>query len=261
MAHPSFSGPGYPGPLLVALAGVVTAGLVFFASRPSHDTRAFHNADASSSVKSDVPVVPAVRLTDAELEQTANDLLAAVRPHLPENHYFPGYAKDKLGWALQEHRAGRLTVAPFVDPDSIRLPSDVLMAAARMDGHPTIFISMPRFDSFLREPGHSIHPFSRQLINTFAIGLVHEILHLQNPSANPRDPDPQTFIREEFRVYREVNLGVVRPLRSLNQPMSQYLLDVDDVLRLCGDELPCAALARIVRLDRPRPGRATTVVR
>jgi hypothetical protein len=105
----------------------------------------------------------------------------------------------------------------------------------------------------LHEPGHSINPVSRQLINAFAIGLIHEIVHLQNLSVNPLDADSEAFMREEFRVYREVNLGVVRPLRSVHQPLSQHLLDVDDVLRLCGDKLPCPGLTRLVRLDRPRP--------
>jgi hypothetical protein len=182
-------------------------------------------------------------------------------PTFPKNQYFPDYAKDKLTWAVREHHAGRLTLAPFVNAESIQLPADVLLAAARLDGHPTIFISMPRLAAFLQEPGHSIHPFSRQLINTFAIGLIHEIVHLQNPSANPQDADPRTFVREEFRVYREVNLGVVRPMRYAKQPMSQNLRDVDDMLSLCHDVLPCPGLARLVRLDRPRSGVTAGVVR
>jgi hypothetical protein len=196
---------------------------------------------------------PDVRLAAHELEEVTNGLLAAVSPSLLENRYFSDFAKDKLSWAYREHNTGRLTVAPFPDPERVGLPPDVLMAAARLDGQPTIFISMPRLDALLREPGHAIHPFSRQLINAFAIALIHEILHLQNPNADPREADSDAFSREESRVYREVSLGVVRPLRLLNQPLPPTLIEIDDALRRCGDELPCLGLAELVRLDRPRP--------
>jgi hypothetical protein len=130
----------------------------------------------------------------------------------------------------------------------MRLPAGVLMAASRLDGAPTIFIVKPRFEAFLREHARFAVPFTAQQKNDFAIGLIHEIDHLQNTTGSPGDRE--AFFREESRAWREVNLRFVRPLRELNQPMNREFVQVDDALRQCRDELPCPQLARLVRLTR-----------
>lgn len=187
-------------------------------------------------------------LSDEHLQRAADNLLAAADPALPENSYFPEYARDKLRWMTKEHAAGRLTIAFLEDPARIRLPIGVLMAASHLDGHPTIFIVKPYFATWLQERGRTAPPFSEQQRNDFAIGLIHEIIHLQNPHANPRDP--KSLVREESRAWREVALRVIRPLRSLKRPLSRKLLEVDDALRSCSDEVPCDRLGRLVRLAR-----------
>jgi hypothetical protein len=148
----------------------------------------------------------------------------------------------------QQVREGRLTVAFLHDPETIRLPRTVLMAASHLDGQPTVFIVKPRFESFLRKHQRTTTPFTAQQQNDFAIGLIHEINHLRNTTNN--EPDPVAFFREESRAWRDVTLKVVRPLRASNQPMDREFVDVDDALRQCGDALPCPQLARLVRLTR-----------
>ena len=81
-------------------------------------------------------------------------------------------------------------------------------------------------------------PFTQQQKNDFALALVHEIVHLRNPAADPRDTEARPA--EESRVWRDVSLNAVRPLRTLNQPVHRRFLDVDDALRACRDELPRA---------------------
>lgn len=61
----------------------------------------------------------------------------------------------------------------------------------------------------------------------FAIGLIHEIDHLQNTRSTPKDPE--AFFEEESRAWREVNLRFVRPLRELNEPMNPEFVQVDEV--------------------------------
>jgi hypothetical protein len=120
------------------------------------------------------------------------------------------------------------------------------MAAWPLGEKPTIFISKPRLTSFLREGGLAGVPFTQRQKNDFALVVVHEILHLQNPIGSPRNPSDRE--REESRVWREVNLKVVRPLRAVLQPIDKLFLDVDDALLACRDELPCPQFARLVRL-------------
>lgn len=185
-------------------------------------------------------------LTDEKLQRAADQLLASSDPDRPENAYFPDYVRDHLRWMVREHGAARLQVAFLTDASNGPLPPDVLMAAWKLGDKPTIFIAKPRFMRFLMETGATEPPFTQQQKNDFALALTHEIVHLRNPSADPRNAELRPA--EESRVWREVSLKAVRPLRSLNQPMHRRFLDVDDALRACRDELPCAPLARLVRL-------------
>ena len=199
----------------------------------------------SQRLDSERDVAAAVQLTDEQLQATADQLLALVDPEKPENDYFPDFARDRLRWMIRENGAGRLDVGLLTD-NSAGLPADVLMAASDLNGKPTIFIAKPRFMKFLIEGGATVAPFTPQQKNDFALGLVHEIVHLQDSGARPDDPEFRA--REESRVWREVDLQVVRPLRARNQPIHQRFRDVDDAFRACGDELPCPQLARLVRL-------------
>lgn len=189
---------------------------------------------------------PTAQLTDSQLQTAADELLAAVNPKKPENRYFSDFARDKLLWMMREHKAGRLDMLFFADTPTSQLPSDVLMAAWPRDDKATIFIAKPGLARFLAEGGAAVAPFTQQQKNDFALALVHEIVHLQNPHANPRDPEMR--IREESRAWRDVTLEVVRDLIAANQPIHQRFRDVDTALRACNDQLPCPSLARLVRL-------------
>jgi hypothetical protein len=243
-ATPRLRGAGARRVAVVALVLLSLAILIFAWSR--------RDARKAAAVATPIlkPAEPSTGepLSEAELQSAADSLLAAVNPHLAENAHFPHYGSEKLDWMQREVGAGRLTVAFLFDPDSIRLPAGVLMAASRLDGQPTIFIVKPRFETFLREQGRTAAPFTLRQKNDFAIGLIHEIDHLQNTTGIPKDPG--AFFQEESRAWREVNLGFVRPLRALNQPIDDEFVQVDEALRCCGDELPCPQLARLVRLTR-----------
>ena len=189
---------------------------------------------------------PTETLTDEGLQAAADQLLALINPERPENEYFSDFARDRLRWVVRENRAGRLDVAFLTDASNGPLPSDVWMAAWKLGDKPTVFITKPGFMKFLIEGGATAPPFTPQHKNDFALALVHEIVHLLNPDADPRNPNLRAA--EESRVWREVNLNVVRPLRERNQPMHHRFRDVDDALRVCRDELPCPGHARLVRL-------------
>lgn len=187
-----------------------------------------------------------VALSDDDLQRAADELLGAVNPELPENAHFTAFAKEKLRWMSREHAAGRLTVAFFVDTESIDLPSDVMMAATRLDGQHTILIAKPRFATFLSEGARATAPFSQQQKNDFSVGLIHETVHLQRWAGKPSSHEER--VREESHAWREVTLAVVRPWRALNQPLHPRFIQVDDAFRSCGDQLPCTAIAQFVRL-------------
>jgi hypothetical protein len=177
------------------------------------------------------------------VQAAADKLLSLVVPPNAENSYFPQFAREKLTWIEAQYKAEKLRVAVLDDLSKTNLNSTALMAAGILDGRPTIIIPRERFDRWLNDTGRRVPPFTRQQRNDFMLGLVHEAVHLQNPRAgSPTNPDD--FVREELRAWREVTLNVVRPLRTLKEPISRRFTEVDDAFRLCGDTYGQCGLLR-----------------
>ncbi len=181
--------------------------------------------------------------TDAQINTAANYLFASVNPSLPENRYFTPFAKEKISWIATEIKADKLSIILLKNVAGSGLDFEDLMASGRPEGKPVIVIARPRFLDLLAEgTGTS---FNQQQRNDFALGLVHEVVHLQN--ANPGNPaDLEDRLHEEFRAWREVDVNVVRQFRKLGQPMNGVFIQTDDALRSCGDKLPCEPLRAIL---------------
>lgn len=142
--------------------------------------------------------------------------------------------------------AGRLSLILLKGLANTNLDVENLMAAGRVEeGKAVIVIARPRFVGFLVEGGRTSAPFTRQQRNDFALGLVHEAVHLQNPHpGNPASVEDR--LNEELRAWREVNLNVVRQFRNLNQPMNPRMIEADEALRSCEDKRPCQPLRQIL---------------
>jgi hypothetical protein len=184
-------------------------------------------------------------LTDADIREAANELFWSVSPSLPGNQYFSPFAKEKLSWIITQKQGGKLSMILLKDVDSAGLIADDLMASGRPDGKPVIVISQPSFVDFLLDGGQMSAPFSQQQRNDFAIGLVHEVVHLENPNL-PNLTTPQERLQEEVRAWRAVDLNVVRQLRQLHQPMNRRLIEADDAILSCGDSAQCERLVEIL---------------
>jgi hypothetical protein len=202
---------------------------------------------AAARIRSSAVRPAPVTITQDQLRAAVEGLLAAVNPGDPSVRHFPEFVRSKLAWLNLEHQAGRVQVLFFPDTVAPSVPADIIMASGRTAATSTIFVSQTRLASDLLNAGRLSPPFEPQQRNDFALGLVHEVLHLQNEHVNPEDP--VAHAHEELRVWREVNMHAVRPLRALNEPMHQRYLDVDDALTHCHDRLPCPAVERLVRVQ------------
>jgi len=123
------------------------------------------------------------------------------------------------------------------------------MASGIVEGKPMIVIAGPRFLDFLVEGRRTSPPFTQRQRSDFALGLVHETVHLEKDNtANPAIL--QERLAEELRAWRKVDLNVVRELRRLNQPMNPRLIEADDALRSCGDKAQCESLREIFAMNK-----------
>ncbi len=228
--------------LIVVLIGVFVWTIVRQRSKPADVDRPFGLTDRPSLPPTESRSKGS---TNVDLSAAVNQLFSAVNPLLPENQYFPQFAKEKLLWIVTQRRAGKLSIILLKNTNNTNLYFEDLMASGIVEGKPMIVIAGPRFLDFLEEGGRTSPPFTLRQRNDFALGLVHETVHLEKENtANPANF--QERLAEELRAWRKVDLNVVRQLRRLNQPMNPRLIEADDALRLCGDEAECESLRKIL---------------
>jgi hypothetical protein len=204
---------------------------------PPPPTTAAAGPTATSHAAVPAPNPPVEPLPD--LTAAVDRLLAAVAPSAPANADFPPFARHQLQWVFTEARSGRLTIVLLEDLANSKLHANTLMASGEgvLGGSRSIVVAQPGFRRLLRAG-------LRQQRNDFMLGLVHEALHLQSPTfAAPSTKAPIERLAEETRVWRTVDIEVVRPLRRRGEPMDPTFLRVDDALLACRDRLPCQALS------------------
>src|SRR5258708_31614449 len=86
------------------------------------------------------------------------------------------------------------------------------MSSAIVNGRLTLAVVQTRLTTFLAEGKVN----QLQIKNDFMLGVVHEVVHLQNPKLASSN-----HLAEEQRAWREVNSNVVRKLRASKQPMNK----------------------------------------
>ena len=227
---------------LLCLAGLSARTIVQWDSRHEADRPRSISAFGSAPATEQRPIG---HYTDAELGTAANQLFGSVKRSIAEDSALPEFAREKIAWLIGQQRAGALSITLLKDATGTNLSDEDLMASGRVDGKSVIVIAQPRFSIFLAEGGRLAAPFSRQQVNDFMLGLVHETVHLQN--ANPGNPASLADrLSEELRAWREVDVNVVRPLRELHQAMNRRFTEADDALRSCGSKEPCPPLLEIL---------------
>jgi hypothetical protein len=184
-------------------------------------------------------------LSDLQLQAAADQLLDLVTTFNKQTAYYPAYAKEKIRWLGEQTRDGHISIVLLQDISGTSIDRETLMSSGVIDRQPTIVIVQPRFKRMLLEEGTVRAPFTPRLRNNFMLGLVHEVVHLENPHAGNPD-NPTDRLKEELRAWWEVNSEVVRPLRALNQPMHSRFVQVDQAFRACGDRQECPLVRSLI---------------
>jgi hypothetical protein len=199
---------------------------------------------------------PPGRNGDSVIRAAANQLFAAVKHTVATNVHVTDFAREKIAWILNSKQAGTLSVTLLKHPENADLGFDDMMAAGYAGAKPVIVIAQPRFAGFLVEGGRLVAPFSRQQVNDFMLGLVHETVLLQNPNfvhLLSGDDQMDDHLNEAIRAWREVDVRVVRALRAGQEPMDTRFVEVDDALRSCGDRQQCKPLRALLFPNTQRP--------
>jgi hypothetical protein len=179
-----------------------------------------------------------------DINTAANQLLVLVKQWVSADSMVPPFARERIAWITDEQRAGRLSIILLKDISNTNLDFEALMAAGEVDGRNVIVIAQPRFADFLIDGGRTSPPFTRQQMNDFMLGLVHESLHFERSALSPTLLEDR--LAEETRVWREVDTEVVQKLRELHQPMNERFIEADNVIRSCAASEPCPGLAALL---------------
>jgi len=97
-----------------------------------------------------------------DLSVAVNQLFSSIDPSLPENQYFPQFAKERVLWITTEKKAGKLSIILLKNTDNTNLYFEDLMASGIVEGKPMIVIAGPRFLDFLTEGGRTSPPFPQR---------------------------------------------------------------------------------------------------
>jgi len=229
--------------VILALIGLFAWTILRQQSRPSEVDTSLSSADRPSLPPTESRANGGD--TNVDLSVAVNQLFSSLDPSRPENQYLPEFAKERILWITTQKKAGKLSIILLKNTDNTNLYFEDVMASGIVEGKPMIVINGPRFLDFLLEGERTSPPFTQRERNDFAMGLVHETVHLEKDNtANPANF--QDRLAEELRAWRKVDLNVVRQMRRLNQPMNPRLIEVDDALRSCDDKADCELLREIL---------------
>ena len=169
-----------------------------------------------------------------------NQLFTAVNPASPENSYMPSFMKDKIRWAYIQHNTHTLQFK-FISDEKNEL-GRILMRSSYQKRLPTIEIVANRLLMIIRVQEKVAFGFNQMQKNTFALGLTHEVVHLEQTESFFTTKETRTkFINEEFRVAKKVDKFAVTPLLDAGQPIEVDFEDMHKIFQGCGMAKECPA--------------------
>lgn len=185
---------------------------------------------------------PVYMISYPDMMRLNDSLLAAVAPERPENSYMPPFMKQRISWLFSGIARKRIQFFP----DTSAIINPPTMAITQFHGDTAaLYLRVVRIAFWIWYQGHGTpgsYRFNQMQKNTFAVALVHETVHMENPAINRYTP--QQHLQEEYRTWRKTDLLAVRPLLQMGQPLDSDFVDVDNVLRSCGDKVDCSAFKR-----------------
>lgn len=199
-----------------------------------------------------------VHLTEEQATAFINELLAAVDPKLSSNSHFPPDLKKRMQWIYDQHSLGKLRFTAIgqnqIRPDG-KINEGTLMSTNYVEGMPEIYIYLPRAWTFMRVQYGYQGKVGQKGIDTFAITLAHEAIHLENDRAFfEGEYSIAKFLEEERRAWAKTIFEIARPMRASGGFVEIDFCQADDVLASCNDDAHCPEfIAFIARQNGQNP--------
>ena len=237
----------------IILVVVSSFALVFILSRiPDQKTHA-------------IPKSITYTFTQKDVNELGNSLLQAVNPSNPENAYMPDFMKEKILWLFNEAIEKRLELV-FPSSNKYQEERQIAMQTYYAGGIPHVAILADHLITSIRVKEKTPSGFTQRQKNTFAMGLVHETVHLERPREYFEDPKKSEDLDEEFRTYGKVDKLVVSPLLKMGEPIDDEFIKLHEILLSCNYQSPCLRFQRpsglrdkICWFLKPQPSECQTV--
>ena len=188
-----------------------------------------------------------VKFSIREAKETFWQLSDMVDPDRPENAYFPPYLKDRLSWIRQNAAVGPSYYLPSTwENGSIDNGEGVGMMSAnycqfQAGEQPcvTAFI-IPMMVLMRLDENFLLEKPNRAFVQTFAIFLAHEGIHLERERNyfQPFIPG-EVLYAEELRTWFKTIRDIVHPLRQNGEDTFPEFANLDNKLAACDYRLPC----------------------
>ena len=170
-----------------------------------------------------------------EASQLMRHLLVAVDPNAPTSHFIPPFVRQKLTGLFSRFKSEELVLNLSPIPCRDKGGENVLMKSAWLPEWKKLGVEVYA-PKLLEISGGR---FTAKLRNTFAIGLAHESIHLENTREHFVSGSAQDRYQDEVRAWLVTILRMVRPMREAGQELDIFWLAADDVLGNCGDSPAC----------------------
>lgn len=185
--------------------------------------------------------------TEREAKELANQMLAAVNPDRPENAAMPSFMKEKILWLINQQNSQNLIVA--LKPQYRSTGDRSSLMDSGYDDADKMFINIygARLIQLVRQQNNTPVGFNPKEKNTFALALVHEAIHLEQPASYFRSAGYDELIAEEVRTWAKMIIYAVRPMRSRGEPLESDFREMDDTLKTCNDRPDCEGFIQALK--------------
>ncbi len=181
------------------------------------------------------------RYNPAEAKFLLSKATVMVDPASPTSRHLPPLVLEKINWLQSMLKSKQLDMVGYEKQYSDPY-SRPMMQTNYVGGKFVLTASLETLLYFQRvRYGLKTGGPNRIMLNTVALALTHEAIHMERPDQLNQDNSRDLILREEARVWQKFTVQGIRVLRLKSEPLDSDFVRADDILRSCNDNVNCPA--------------------